>query len=113
MDTKRNKILLAAILVLFTLHSYAFADNAMVLKHHIQAVSSVSSGRFIKIAWSVELRNPTPTPQSCKITLSFLNAEDEVISEATKTQELGPRQEKAVEGTVRLRTSIAICVASG
>jgi len=107
MDTKRRRIGLGTILVLFLFCSYAFADSVIVLKHHVQPVASESSARYVKIAWSGVLRNTASVPQTCIMTLSFLNAEDDVISEATETQELGPLQEETVKGTVRLGTSIA------
>ena len=107
MESKRRRIRLGTILVLFSFCSYAFADSVIVLKHRVQPVASESSARYVTIAWSGVLRNTTSAPQTCKMTLSFLNAEDEVISEATETQELDPRQERTVKGTVRLRTSIA------
>jgi hypothetical protein len=111
MDTKRYKTLLSAILVL-SFCTFAFADSVIVLRHRVQPVSSGSSGRYVKIVWSAVVKNTTPTPLTCKVTLSFYNGEDKVISRAVETQELEPLREKTVKGTVRLRTSVAQQIAT-
>ena len=102
-----RRITLSACLVSILICSSALAGSVVVSKYDVRPVASVSSGRYIDIAWRVELHNTTSTPQICDITLSFLDAEDVVVGTAAKTQELDPLQEKRVKGRVRLRSSVA------
>lgn len=106
-NAKHCLISLFACLMILCSYSNVLADTIAILDHSIRAVSAVSSGRFIKIAWYVKLRNEAPEPQTCEITISFLNGDEEQIGRATKTHTLKPRELKTVSGTVQLRASVA------
>jgi hypothetical protein len=60
----------------------------------------------------VTLQNQSPEPQTGKVTLSFLNGDEEVIGKTTKSQQLKAREEKIVSGSIRLRASVAQQIAT-
>lgn len=100
-------------LLVFCWHTDAYAQGGVaVLDSSVRVVSSTSSGRFFKLAWSVKLRNQTNEEQTCTVLVSFLDADENQISKATKTQVLKPRESKNVRDTVRLRSSVVNQIAS-
>ena len=101
-----------ACLLIFCSYTPVSASAVVVLDQSIGPVSVVSQGRFYKIGWRVKLRNEAPEPQTCEITLYFLNRDDEVIGETSKTQTLQARESKTVKGSVQFRKSIAQQIAT-
>ncbi len=99
-------MVIACLLILCS-HMPVSASSVIVLDQSIGPVSVVSQGRFYKIAWRVKVRNDAPTAQTVEIILSFLNRDEEVIGEASKTQTLQAHESKTVRGKVQFRKSIA------
>jgi len=87
-------------------------DNITVLEQDIKAVSAVSSGRYIKIAWAVKLQNKANKPIICDVTIIFLNVNQENIGKSSKTSTLESNEIKTVSDTVLLQGSIANQIAS-
>jgi hypothetical protein len=87
-------------------------DHIVVLEQDIKAVSAVSSGRYIKIAWKVKLQNKTNKPIACDVAVLFLNSGQENIGKASKTSTLEPNEIKIVSDTVLLEASVANQIAT-
>jgi len=101
-------------IVLFGNYSSALTgEKISILDHSIKAVATVSSGKFIKIAWTVQLRNEIDTPMTCVISVAFLDGNKEKLGTANKTSTLDPKESKTITDTVVLSTSLAQRIATG
>jgi len=107
-DFKRYRLIAFSCLLLICLISNAFAQGKIaVLDQNIKAVASVSSGRYIKIAWAVKLQNKTNQPVNCDVMIQFLNIRQKEIGLAGKTINLEAKETKLVSDTVLLKSDIA------
>lgn len=100
-------------LLLFCFHTDAPAQgNIVILDQNIKAVAAVSSGRYIKIAWTVKLQNTINRSIAFDVTIGFLNSKEENIETANKTSTLEANEVKTVSDTVLLKSSVANQIAS-
>ena len=88
-------------------------ERVSILDHSIKAVAAVSSGRYIKIAWSVKLRNEISESMTCVVSVSFLDGNRVKLGTANKTSKLDPNESKTIADTVVLSTSLAKRIATG
>ena len=100
--------------VLFGNYSNALSgEKISILDHSIKAVATVSSGKFIKIAWTVQLKNELSEPMTCVVSVAFLDGNKEKLGTANKTSTLNPNESKTITDTVVLSTSLAQKIATG
>jgi len=87
-------------------------DDVLILDYSIKPVSAVSSGRFIKIAWKVKLRNEFSKPKTVLILFSFLDENEDQVEKVSKTRTLKAREERTVSDTVLVRAALANKIAA-
>ena len=108
-----NWVLIFTCLLLFCVHTNAPAQgNIVILDQNIKAVAAVSSGRYIKIAWTVKLQNTVNRSITFDVTIGFLNSKEEKIESANKTSTLEAKEVKTVSDTILLQSSVANQIAS-
>lgn len=113
-NTKRCLILVCSVLFILGTYSTVLAENGIsIIDHSIKAVATVSSGRFIKIAWQVKLKNETNAPLTQLITVSFLDGNKENLGNASKTSKLAAGELTTITDTVVLPTAVAKRIATG
>jgi hypothetical protein len=105
--------LLIGIVIFGNYSSVLAGDKVSILEHSIKAVATVSSGRFIKIAWSVQVRNEIDVPMTCVISIAFLDQNKEKLGTANKTSTLDPKEAKTITDTVVLSSALAQRISSG
>jgi len=107
-EFKRYSLNVFSCLLFICLISNALAQGKVaVLDQNIKAVASVSSGRFIKIAWTVKLQNKTNQPVACDVMIQFLDVGQKEIGLTGKTINLEAKETKLVSDTVLLKSDIA------
>lgn len=113
-NVKRLAMSLWICIILLANSSGVLAEEKVsILDHSIKAVAAVSSGRYIKIAWSVKLRNEISESMTCVISVSFLDGNRVKLGTANKTSKLDPNESKTITDTVVLSTSLAKRIATG
>jgi len=113
-NARRYAMFLLIGIVLFSNYSGALAeDKVSILDHSIKAVATVSSGKFIKIAWTVHLRNEIGQPMTCVVSVAFLDGNKEKLGTANKTSTLNPNESKTITDTVVLSAPLAQRIATG
>jgi len=113
-DVKGYVICLWALFIFFCFNSNGFAeDKVSILEHNIKAVATVSSGKYIKLAWSVKLKNQINEAMTCVVSFSFLDGNKVKLGTANKTSTLEPNESKTISDTVVISTSLAQRIANG
>ena len=80
----------------------------------IKAGLSENSGKYIRIAYKVKLRNETNQPMTRDITIAFLDSDnDQVGKQETLTSSFKPGESKTISDTIVIRTSDVKRIASG
>jgi hypothetical protein len=87
-------------------------ENITILDHTIKPLETVSSGRFIKTVWEVQLCNSSESPINCVITILFIDKNEKPIEEAKKTIEINANETRTYSDTVLLRATLAKQVVS-
>ena len=95
-----------------------FAVNAMaggkvvILEYALNPVASIDSGRLIKTEWTAKVQNRAPEQVRFKITIFFVDGNNEVVSQTESQFELTAKETKTFSDTVTLEANIANKIAS-
>ena len=95
----------------FAINAFA-GGKVAILEYNLKPVESLDSGRSIKTEWSAKVRNRASETVNFKITIFFIDQNNEEISKAQADCELKARETKTFSDTVVLEASLAKKIAS-
>ncbi len=104
-------IVAVILIAYFAINAIAGGKLAM-LEYNLKPVASLDAGRRIKTEWSAKVRNRAPETVSFTITIFFVDANNEEITQAKAQCELNARETKTFTDTVILDAALANKIAS-